>query len=163
LLAAPLLAGAVLGTYRLQHLRHSARAEPPAALLNVSYDATRELYRDLNAAFAARWAVETGALPSIRQSHGGSAKQARAVTDGLRADVVSLALAYDVDALQETGLLRSGWRERLPHRSAPYTTTVVFLVRKGNPKGIRDWGDLVAPGVQVITPNPKTSGGARWS
>jgi sulfate transport system substrate-binding protein len=161
LLAAPLLAGAVLGTYRLTP---GARAEAPPTLLHVSYDATRELYRDVNAAFAARWKARTGVSPVIRQSHGGSARQARAVLEGLRADVVSLALASDVDALHEkAGLLPAEWRGRLPHGSVPYTSTVVFLVRKGNPKAIHDWDDLVRAGVQVVTPNPKTSGGARLS
>jgi sulfate/thiosulfate transport system substrate-binding protein len=132
-------------------------------LLNVSYDPTRELYADINKVFAQRWASETGEQLSIRQSHGGSGKQARSVIDGLKADVVTLALAYDIDAIAESGLIAANWQARLPQNSSPYTSTIVFLVRKGNPKQIRDWDDLVKPGVQVITPNPKTSGGARWN
>jgi sulfate/thiosulfate transport system substrate-binding protein len=132
-------------------------------LLNVSYDPTRELYADINKVFAQRWASETGEQLSIRQSHGGSGKQARSVIDGLEADVVTLALAYDIDAIAESGLIAANWQARLPQNSSPYTSTIVFLVRKGNPKQIRDWDDLVKPGVQVITPNPKTSGGARWN
>jgi sulfate transport system substrate-binding protein len=135
----------------------------PVTLLNVSYDPTRELYQDVNAAFARHWKAKTGQDVTVQQSHGGSGKQARAVIDGLEADVVTLALAYDVDAIAQNGLLAQGWQKRLPHNSAPYTSTIVFLVRKGNPKGLRDWADLVKPGVQVITPNPKTSGAARWS
>jgi sulfate/thiosulfate-binding protein len=133
-------------------------------LLNVSYDPTRELYADVNKAFAAQWKARTGDTVSVRQSHGGSGKQARSVIDGLEADVVTLALAADVDALATHGrLLPADWQKRLPHNSAPCTSTIVFLVRKGNPKGIKDWNDLVKPGVAVITPNPKTSGGARWN
>jgi sulfate transport system substrate-binding protein len=133
-------------------------------LLNVSYDPTRELYQDYNAAFAKYWKARTGDTVTILQSHGGSGKQARAVIDGLGADVVTLALAYDIDAIAEKGKLIPGdWQKRLPDNSTPYTSTIVFLVRKGNPKGIRDWDDLVKPGVSVITPNPKTSGGARWN
>ena len=132
-------------------------------LLNVSYDPTRELYQDVNAAFARQWKAKVGQDVTIQQSHGGSGKQARAVIDGLEADVVTLALAYDVDAVAQAGLIARDWLKRLPHNSAPYTSTIVFLVRKGNPKGIRDWGDLVKPGVSVIMPNPKTSGGARWN
>ena len=133
-------------------------------LLNVSYDPTRELYRDFNAAFAAQWKKETGEKVTINQSHGGSGKQSRSVIDGLEADVVTLALAYDIDALHEHGdLVPADWQRRLPDNSAPYTSTIVFLVRKGNPKGIKDWDDLVKPGIAVITPNPKTSGGARWN
>jgi sulfate transport system substrate-binding protein len=132
-------------------------------LLNVSYDPTRELYVDVNAAFAKSWQAKSGKAVTVQQSHGGSSKQARAVIDGLDADVLTLALAYDIDAVAETGLLPRDWQKRLPHNSAPYTSTIVFLVRKGNPKGIKDWGDLVKPGVEVITPNPKTSGGARWN
>jgi sulfate transport system substrate-binding protein len=132
-------------------------------LLNVSYDPTRELYQDVDAAFAAQWKAKTGKTVTILQSHGGSGKQARAVLDGLEADVVTLALAYDVDALAQAGLIAPGWQKGLPHNSCPYTSTMVFLVRKGNPKGLRDWGDLVKPGVFVITPNPKTSGAARWN
>ncbi|HUJ79707.1 MAG TPA: sulfate ABC transporter substrate-binding protein [Nitrospiria bacterium] len=134
------------------------------ALLNVSYDPTRELYQDFNAAFAKYWAAKTGDTVTVRQSHGGSGNQARAVIDGLEADVVTLALAYDIDAISDkAGLLPPNWQSRLPNHSAPYTSTIVFLVRKGNPKGIKDWDDLVKPGVSVITPNPKTSGGARWN
>ncbi|KQQ33504.1 sulfate transporter subunit [Duganella sp. Leaf126] len=133
------------------------------SLLNVSYDPTRELYADVNAAFAKDWKAKTGDNVKIRQSHGGSGKQARAVIDGLEADVVSLALAYDIDAIADKKLLAADWQKKLPHNSTPYTSTIVFLVRKGNPKGIKDWNDLVKPGVAVITPNPKTSGGARWN
>jgi len=132
-------------------------------LLNVSYDPTRELYADINAAFAKQWEAKTGQHVTIEQSHGGSGKQARAVIDGLDADVVTLALAYDVDAIAKAGLIKPDWQTKLPNNSTPFTSTVVFLVRKGNPKGIHDWADLVKPGVEVITPNPKTSGGARWN
>lgn len=133
-------------------------------LLNVSYDPTRELYQEFNAAFAKHWAARTGDKVTVRQSHGGSGKQARSVIDGLEADVVSLALAYDVDALHQKGeLIPADWQKRLPDNASPYTSTIVFLVRKGNPKGIKDWSDLVRPGVAVISPNPKTSGGARWN
>ena len=133
-------------------------------LLNVSYDPTRELYAEFDKAFAAQWKARTGDSVTVRQSHGGSAKQARSVIDGLDADVVTLALAYDIDELHTRAkLLAADWQKRLPHNSAPYTSTIVFLVRKGNPKAIRDWDDLVKPGVSVLTPNPKTSGGARWN
>ena len=132
-------------------------------LLNVSYDPTRELYQEVNGAFAAQWKARTGDDVIVKQSHGGSGKQARSVLDGLEADVVTLALAYDVDAIAKTGLLPGDWQKRLPENAAPYTSTIVFLVRKGNPKGLRTWDDLIKPGVQVITPNPKTSGGARWN
>lgn len=139
-----------------------ARAD--VTLLNVSYDPTRELYQDFNAAFAKYWKTKTGEIITVRQSHGGSGSQARAVIDGLEADVVTLALAYDIDVLSEKGnLIPKDWQKRLPHNSSPYTSTIVFLVRKGNPKGIKDWDDLLKPGVSVITPNPKTSGGARWN
>lgn len=135
-----------------------------ATLLNVSYDPTREFYADVNRAFAAQWKQQTGETVDIRASHGGSGKQARAVIDGLEADVVTLALAADIDAIADKGkLLPADWQSRLPHNSSPYTSTIVFLVRKGNPKGIHDWGDLTKSGVAVITPNPKTSGGARWN
>jgi sulfate transport system substrate-binding protein len=135
-----------------------------AELLNVSYDPTRELYQDIDQAFAAQWKQQTGATLKVRASHGGSGKQARAVIDGLEADVVTLALAADIDAIATNGkLLPGNWQSRLPHNSAPYTSTIVFLVRKGNPKGIKDWDDLAKPGIAVITPNPKTSGGARWN
>jgi sulfate transport system substrate-binding protein len=132
-------------------------------LLNASYDPTRELYVDFNAAFAKFWKGKSGQDVRFRQSHGGSGAQARAVIDGLDADVVTLALAYDIDAIAQAGLLDKAWQKRLPQNSSPYTSTIVFLVRKGNPKGIKDWSDLVRGGVQVITPNPKTSGGARWN
>ena len=132
-------------------------------LLNVSYDPTRELYVALNRAFAAQWKAQHGDDVTVQMSHGGSGKQARAVVDGLPADVVTLALAYDVDAIADHGLLPKNWQQRLPDNSSPYTSTIVFLVRKGNPKGIHDWSDLIKPGVQVVTPNPKTSGGARWN
>ncbi len=133
------------------------------SLLNVSYDPTRELYQDVNKAFAAQWKAKTGDNLTVKQSHGGSGKQARSVIDGLDADIVTLALAYDIDEIAHRGLLAKDWQKRLPHNSAPYTSTIVFLVRKGNPKGIKDWNDLARPGVAVITPNPKTSGGARWN
>jgi sulfate transport system substrate-binding protein len=132
-------------------------------LLNVSYDPTRELYTDVNKSFASYWKGKTGDKVTIKQSHGGSGKQARAVIDGLEADVVTLALAYDIDAIAGKGLIKPGWQKELPHNSAPYTSTIVFLVRKGNPKKIKNWDDLVKPGVAVISPNPKTSGGARWN
>ncbi len=132
-------------------------------LLNVSYDPTRELYQDFNAAFAKYWQGKTGQKVTIQQSHGGSGKQARSVIDGLEADVVTLALAYDIDAIAKAGLLPANWQSRLPHNSSPYTSTIVFLVRKGNPKKIHDWEDIARSGVSVITPNPKTSGGARWN
>lgn len=134
------------------------------SLLNVSYDPTRELYVDYNKAFAKQWQAKTGDVVSVQQSHGGSAKQARSVIDGLEADVVTLGLAYDIDSIADKAkLISPNWQQRLPHNSTPYTSTIVFLVRKGNPKGIKDWGDLTKPGVAVITPNPKTSGGARWN
>lgn len=132
-------------------------------LLNVSYDPTRELYEEFNESFASYWEEETGQRVTINQSHGGSGKQSRSVIDGLEADVVTLALAYDIDAIAEVGKLSKDWQQRLEHNSSPYTSTIVFLVRKGNPKDIKDWNDLVKEGVSVITPNPKTSGGARWN
>ncbi|MFZ6814811.1 sulfate ABC transporter substrate-binding protein [Undibacterium sp. Rencai35W] len=132
-------------------------------LLNVSYDPTRELYQEVNQGFTKQWKAKTGDNVSIKQSHGGSGKQARTVIDGLDADVVTLALAYDTDAIAEKGLLDKNWQKRLPHNASPYTSTIVFLVRKGNPKGIKDWADIIKPGVSVITANPKTSGGARWA
>ena len=142
----------------------TAFAEHTVTLLNVSYDPTRELYQDYNAAFAKHWKETTGTTVTVNQSHGGSGKQARAVIDGLEADVVTLALAYDIEAIHEKAqLLPKNWQARLPHNSAPYTSTIVFLVRQGNPKQIKDWDDLIRPGVSVITPNPKTSGGARWN
>jgi sulfate transport system substrate-binding protein len=156
----PSFAGLLLGLLAL----HSPVARAEVALLNVSYDPTREFYDAYNREFAQYWKQRTGEDVVIRQSHGGSGKQARMVIDGLPADVVTLALAYDIDAMASKGkLLPANWQGRLPHNSSPYTSTIVFLVRKGNPKGIRDWGDLAKPGVQVITPNPKTSGGARWN
>ena len=156
------LGRALLGLALAAGLAASAAAE--TTLLNVSYDPTRELYEDVNRAFAAQWKQQTGETLTIRASHGGSGKQARSVIDGLDADVVTLALASDIDAIAEhSGKLPKDWQQRLPHNSSPYTSTIVFLVRKGNPKGIRDWGDLVKAGVEVVTPNPKTSGGARWN
>ncbi|MBJ7263624.1 MAG: sulfate ABC transporter substrate-binding protein [Burkholderiaceae bacterium] len=139
------------------------QAQEKQTLLNVSYDPTRELYREVDAAFIKHYKDTTGVDLTIRQSHGGSGRQARSVIDGLDADVVTLALAYDIDAIAERGLLDAGWQKRLTGNSSPYTSTIVFLVRKGNPKGIKDWNDLIKPGVSVITPNPKTSGGARWN
>ena len=141
----------------------TATAFAQTSLLNVSYDPTRELYQDFNAAFVKYWKAKTGQDVTIKQSHGGSGAQARSVIDGLDADVVTLALAYDIDAVAATGLIKADWQKRLPQNSTPYTSTIVFLVRKGNPKGIKDWNDLLKPGVQIITPNPKTSGGARWN
>ena len=142
----------------------SSAAGAAATLLNVSYDPTRELYQHFNVAFAKYWQTKTGEKISVRQSHGGSGKQARSVIDGLEADVVTLALAYDIDEIAHIAkVLPDNWQSRLPHNSSPYTSTIVFLVRKGNPKRIKDWDDLVKPGIAVITPNPKTSGGARWN
>ncbi len=135
----------------------------PVTLLNVSYDPTRELYQDYNPAFVKYWKSKSGQTVTIQQSHGGSGKQSRSVQDGLAADVVTLALSYDIDALQKAGLINEGWQKRLPNNSAPYTSTIVFVVRKGNPKKIKDWSDLVRPGVGVVTANPKTGGGARWN
>ena len=157
---------------RLSHLALAATLTATAlpgfakdvTLLNVSYDPTRELYQDYNKAFAAYWKGKTGDVVTVKQSHGGSGKQARSVIDGLEADVVTLALGYDIDELHGVArLIPADWQKRLPHNSAPYTSTIVFLVRKGNPKGIQDWDDLAKPGVSIITPNPKTSGGARWN
>jgi sulfate transport system substrate-binding protein len=138
-------------------------AAADTTLLNVSYDPTRELYRDINRAFIATWQTKSGQRIAINQSHGGSGAQTRAVLDGLQADVVTLALAADIDALAKRGLIAPDWQARLPDNASPYTSTILFLVRKGNPKAIHDWGDLLKPGVAVITPNPKTSGGARWN
>ena len=149
--AAAIVAGGTVGA-------HAA-----TTLLNVSYDPTRELYKEINTEFAKKWKAETGEDITIRASHGGSGKQARSVIDGLDADVVTLALGYDIDAIAEKGLTGKDWQKRLPHNASPYTSTIVFLVRKGNPKGIKDWNDLIKPGIAVITPNPKTSGGARWN
>ncbi len=154
-----IIRAAMLGV-ALTALGTSAAAQ---TLLNVSYDPTRELYQDFNAAFIKYWKATTGQTVSIKQSHGGSGGQARAVIDGLEADVVTLALAYDIDAVAQSGLTTAAWQKRLPQNSSPYTSTVVFLVRKGNPKGIKDWGDLLKPEVHIITANPKTSGGARWN
>jgi len=154
-----IIRAAILGV-ALTTLGTAAAAQ---TLLNVSYDPTRELYQDFNAAFIKYWKAKTGQTVTIKQSHGGSGGQARAVIDGLEADVVTLALAYDIDAVAQSGLTTTVWQKRLPQNSSPYTSTVVFLVRKGNPKGIKDWGDLLKPGIQIITPNPKTSGGARWN
>jgi sulfate/thiosulfate transport system substrate-binding protein len=141
-----------------------AVAQTTISLLNVSYDPTRELYQEFNAAFIKYWKAKKGQDVAIKQSHGGAAKQARAVIDGLEADVVTLALAYDIDAIHEKAkLIPTDWQKRLPNNSSPYTSTIVFLVRKGNPKQIKDWNDLAKPGIEVITPNPKTSGGARWN
>ena len=142
----------------------SGPAFSDTTLMNVSYDPTRELYQDINAAFAQQWEASAKEKVTVKQSHGGSGKQARAVIDGLDADVVTLALAYDIDEIAARGrLLPANWQKRLPNNSAPYTSTIVFLVRKGNPKGIKDWDDIVRPGIAIITPNPKTSGGARWN
>src|SRR5437016_2920226 len=152
------LVGLILG-FSIQGLAQGGKV----TLLNVSYDPTRELYQDYNAAFARYWKAKSGQTVNIQQSHGGSSKQARAVIDGLEADVVTLALAYDIDAISEKAkLLPANWQSRLPNNSSPYTSTVIFLVRKGNPKNIKDWDDLIKPGISVITPNPKTSGGGRW-
>ena len=141
-----------------------AQAQGNLSLLNVSYDPTREFYQDFNAAFARHWQAQNNQKVTIRQSHGGSGKQGRSVVDGLEADLVTLALAYDIDEIAEKAkLLPADWQKRLPHNSSPYTSTYIFLVRKGNPKRIRDWDDLVKPGISVVTPNPKTSGGARWN
>jgi len=141
----------------------STAALAQTSLLNVSYDPTRELYQDFNKAFAAHWKAKTGETLALKASHGGSGKQARAVIDGLEADVVTLALAYDIDAVADHKLLPLDWQKKLPQNASPYTSTIVFLVRKGNPKGLKDWPDLARSGVEVITPNPKTSGGARWN
>ncbi|MGH8131998.1 MAG: sulfate ABC transporter substrate-binding protein [Steroidobacteraceae bacterium] len=160
--AVALVAGVALAACHGQFPGHAGRTR--ATLLNVSYDATRELYADFNLAFARYWQAKTGQQVRIDQSHGGSGNQARGVIDGLAADVVTLASAADIDAIAGSGkLLPINWQSRLPDDSSPYTSTIVFLVRKGNPKAIHDWGDLVRPGVSVITPNPKTSGGARWN
>ena len=141
----------------------AARAQPAQSLLNVSYDPTRELYKDINARFATAWKAQSGGVVTVKTSHGGSAAQSRSVLDGLQADVVTLGIASDIDALADKGLLSRDWAGRLPNHSVPYTSTIVFLVRHGNPKALRDWSDLVRDGVQVITPNPKTSSGGRWS
>ena len=152
-----------IGAITLPGARTAQAQSSPVTLVNVSYDPTRELYEDFNKAFIQHQKTTTGQTVTIRQSHGGSGKQARSVIDGLDADVVTLALAYDIDAIAEHRLISPDWSKRLPDNSAPYTSTIVLLVRKGNPKQIKDWGDLVRPGVEIITPNPKTSGGARWN
>jgi sulfate/thiosulfate transport system substrate-binding protein len=140
-----------------------AGAQQSVQLLNVSYDPTRELYTEINDAFAGIWKSKTGAAVTIEQSHGGSGKQARSVIDGLKADVVTLALGWDITAIEKAGLIKAGWQTRLPDNASPYTSTVAFLVRKGNPKGIKDWADLIKPGIEVVAPSPKTSGGGRWA
>lgn len=140
----------------------TTRAQGTQNLLNVSYDPTRELYQEFNGAFARYWQKRTGQRVTFQQSHGGSGKQARSVIDGLEADVATLALSLDIDAISDAGLIRPGWQKELPHNSSPYTSTIVFLVRQGNPKGIRDWSDLVKPGVSLVAPNPKTGGASRW-
>ena len=153
-----------LSAFALASALGSSLAQSPVSLLNVSYDPTRELYVEFNAAFAKHWKASSGQDVTIKQSHGGSGKQARSVIDGLDADVVTLALAGDVDALhKQAQLIPANWQKRLPHNSSPYTSTIVLVVRQGNPKGIKDWDDLAKPGIKVITPNPKTSGGARWN
>ena len=154
------LGGALIGLSLLIGNVPQASAE---TLLNVSYDPTRELYREFNEAFSAYWVAQGNEAPTLEASHGGSGSQSRAVVDGLQAQVVTLALAGDIDRIAKAGQLPQDWQSKLPHNSSPYTSTIVFLVREGNPKGLKDWGDLVADGVQVITPNPKTSGGARWN
>jgi sulfate/thiosulfate-binding protein len=160
----PNLRSAAAAALLLGSLGSAGLALADTELLNVSYDPTRELYQEVNKAFAARWKGETGEVLTVRMSHGGSGKQARAVIDGLNADVVTLALAADIDAIAgRTAKLSRDWQQRLPGNSSPYTSTIVFVVRQGNPKAIRDWNDLVRPGIKVITPNPKTSGGARWN
>ena len=159
----PNLLKKIISLVALAAISLTATAKDPS-LLNVSYDPTRELYRDYNEAFVKHWQATTGGTVVIKQAHGGSGKQARSVMDGLDADVVTLALGYDIDVLAQKGhLLPTDWQKRLPDNSTPYTSTIVFLVRKGNPKGIHDWPDLIKPGVGVVTPNPKTSGGARWN
>ncbi len=158
------LAAALMGALALPAVTAFAQAPAPVTLLNVSYDPTRELYVDFNQAFTKYWKAKTGQDVTIKQSHGGSGKQARSIIDGLDADVATLALAGDTDALVKNGAwLSADWQKKLPHNASPYTSTIVFAVRQGNPKGIKDWDDLIKPGVSVITPNPKTSGGARWN
>ena len=158
-----LVAGVLLAAASRFWIVAADKSQTQVKLLNVSYDPTRELYQQINPAFAAEWKKKTGTDVTIDLSNGGSGKQARAVIDGLEADVVTLGLGYDIDALADKGLLPQDWQTRFPNDSAPYTSTIVFLVRKGNPKNIKDWPDVIKPGVQVITPNPKTSGGGRWS
>lgn len=162
--ASNILMGGWIAFLAIASLQVFAAEQKGVTLLNVSYDPTRELYEEVNTAFAKHWKEKTGQTVTIYQSHGGSGKQARAILDGLDADVATLALGFDIDALwQKGGLITKNWQTELPHNSAPYTSTIVFLVQKGNPKNIRDWDDLVKPGIGVITPNPKTSGGARWN
>jgi sulfate/thiosulfate-binding protein len=153
----------LLATLAASALLTGAAHAADLTLLNVSYDPTRELYVDVNKAFAAKYKADTGKTVEVKQSHGGSGKQARSVIDGLQADVVTLALAYDIDEIADRGLVAKDWQQKLPHNASPFTSTIIFLVRKGNPKGIKDWDDLARAGVKVITPNPKTSGGARWN
>jgi sulfate/thiosulfate transport system substrate-binding protein len=153
----------LIGTVVAVFLPFFAMAQKPVTLLNVSYDPTRELYQEINTAFAEQWKRDNGHGVTVKQSHGGSGKQARSIIDGLEADVVTLALAYDIDAIAERKVIAKDWQKRLPHNSTPYTSTIIFVVRKGNPKGIKDWEDLVKRGVKVIPANPKTSGGARWT
>ncbi|MGV3720219.1 MAG: sulfate ABC transporter substrate-binding protein [Actinomycetota bacterium] len=157
------LVGAVLSGCAGANSAGGTDPSDTVTLLNVSYDPTRELYAEYNEVFVKHWKEKGGQTVEVKQSHGGSGKQSRAVADGQEADVVTLALGYDIDALQDAGLIATDWQKRLPQNSAPYTSTIVFLVRKGNPKGVKDWDDLVKPGISVITPNPKTSGGARWN
>jgi len=158
-----LLAKALLGASLAAFVSFGTAQAADVKLLNVSYDPTRELYKAYNAAFAAKYKAETGDAVTVDQSHGGSGKQARSVIDGLPADVVTLALAYDIDAIAEKGIIAKDWQSRLPNNSSPYTSTIVFLVKKGNPWGIKTWSDLIKKGIEVVTPNPKTSGGARWN
>jgi sulfate/thiosulfate transport system substrate-binding protein len=155
--------GFVAGVVVLTAALAGAAQAADVTLLNVSYDPTRELYLDVNKAFAAKFKAQSGKTVEIKQSHGGSGKQARSVIDGLAADVVTLALAYDIDEIADRGIVAKDWQTKLPQNASPYTSTIVFLVRKGNPKSIKDWDDLAKPGLKVITPNPKTSGGARWN
>ena len=160
----PFKTAGIIAALALTLAASASFARADSQLLNVSYDPTRELYKAINEAFAADWKTKTGEVVTINQSHGGSGKQARAVIDGLKADVVTLALAGDIDTIAaKSKLLPQDWAKRLPHNSTPFNSTIVFLVKKGNPKGIKDWGDLAKAGTQVITPNPKTSGGARWN
>ena len=161
--ASGIVAGVLLSATLLSATMVGAAHAADVTLLNASYDPTRELYVAVNKAFAAKYHAATGKTVDIKQSHGGSGKQARSVIDGLAADVVTLALAYDIDAIADRGIVAKDWQTKLPQNASPYTSTIVFLVRKGNPKGIKDWDDLAKPGVKVITPNPKTSGGARWN
>src|SRR5687768_11950234 len=158
-----LAGGAAIGAAATAAACSPKASESGVELLNVSYDPTRELYQEINPLFAAQWRSQQSQAVNIQQSHGGSGKQARAVIDGLGADVVTLALAYDVNEIAKKGIIAKDWQGKLAQNAAPYTSTIVFLIRKGNPKGIKDWNDLIKDGIQVITPNPKTSGGARWN